>query len=72
MRIELDIRERFDLRARAAILSAVNGWAADGILKVSYRPEQRMRVALTQAAALSDARDVSGKYVVEFTAGPSP
>lgn len=72
VRIEFDIRELFDLRARAAILSAVNGWAADGILKVSYRPEQRMRVALTQAAALSDARDVSGKYAVEFTAGPSP
>lgn len=72
VRIEFDIRELFDLRARAAIVNAVNAWAADGILKVSYRPEQQLCAVLTQAAALDDARDVTGRYAIEYTAGPSP
>ena len=72
VRVEYDIRELFDIKARAAIVTAVNGWAGDGMLKVSHRPGQQMRVALSQAAAFNGARDVLGKYVVEFSAGPVP
>lgn len=64
--IEFDIRELFDLAARASIVDAVNAWARDGILEVSYRPEQRIRVVLGKAAELGGARDVTGSYTLDF------
>lgn len=70
--IEFDIRELFDLAARQAIVTAANGWAKDGILRVSYRPDQRLRVIRSKAASIADARDVTGKYTIEYTAGPYP
>ena len=72
VRIEFDIKELFDLKARAAIVDAANGWAHDGILTISTRPEQRMRAVLTQAATMDGARDVTAKYIIEFTAGACP
>lgn len=70
--IEFDIRELFDLAARAAIVDAVNAWAADGELEVSYRPEQRMRVLLAKAAEFNGARDVTEGYTVDFDAAAVP
>lgn len=72
IRIEFDIRELFDLTGRAAIITAVNDWAKDGILKVSYRPRQQMRVILADPAVIDGARDVSAKFEVAFQAGADP
>lgn len=72
VRVEFDIRELLDLTARAAIVTAANGWAADGILKVSYRPGQQLRVMLSQAANIEGARDVTGKFTIEFQTGAYP
>lgn len=70
--IEFDIRELFDVARRAEIVGAVNAWAADGVLKVSHRPGQRLRVFRSSAAAINAARDVTGTYTVEFQATASP
>lgn len=70
--VEFDIRELFDLTSRQTVVTAANGWAADGIMRVSYRPGQRLRVQRSKAASMADARDVTGTYTIEFTAGPYP
>lgn len=72
VRIEFDIRELFDLTARAAIVTAANAWAADGVLKVSYRPRQALNVVLAEAASIEDARDVTAGFAITFQAGADP
>lgn len=72
IQIEFDIRELFDLAARAAIVTAANAWAADGVLKVSYRPRQALNVVLAEAASIEDARDVTAGFSITFQAGPDP
>lgn len=70
--IEFDIRELYDIAARAGIVDAVNRWARDGLLTVSYRPEQRLRVLLTKAAEFGAARNITDSYTVEVTAATEP
>lgn len=70
--IEFDIRELYNLSRRAAIVDAVNAWAKDGILKVSYRPEQRIRVIRATPAHFDAAKDVTNSYTVEFEACAVP
>lgn len=72
IQIEFDIRELFDLTARAAIVTAANAWARDGILKVSYRPEQQIAVVLAEAASIEDARDVSSTFTITLQAAADP
>lgn len=70
--IEFDIRELFDLSARRAVVDVVNTWARDGVLEVSYRPEQQIRVVLAKAAEFGGARDVTGSYTLDFDAAATP
>lgn len=70
--IEFDSRELFDLAARAAMVDAVNAWAGDGMLEVSYRPGQRIPVVLSKPAEFGGARDVTGTYELDFEAAVSP
>lgn len=70
--IEFDLRELYNLADRASIVDAVNAWAADGILKVSHRPSQRLRVIRAAPAAFNGARDVTESYTVELEADAYP
>lgn len=70
--LEFDIKELYNLAQRAAIVDAVNAWAQSGVLKVSYRDGQRLRVNCTSPAAFNGARDVTSTYTVEFEAAASP
>jgi hypothetical protein len=72
IQIEFDIRELFNLAERAAIVTAANEWAKDGVLKVSYRPDQMLAVILAEAASIEDARDVSSTFTITFQAGVDP
>ena len=72
IQIEFDIRELFNIAERAAIVTDANAWAADGVLKVSYRPRQQMDVILAEAASIEAARDVNATYTITFQAGPDP
>ena len=72
IQIEFDIRELFNLAERAAIVTAVNAWARDGMLKVSYRPEHQMAVVLDEPASMEDVRDVTSTFTLSFRAGPDP
>ena len=70
--IEFDIRELYRLADRASIVDAVNAWARDGVLEVSYRPQQRLRVVLAKAAEFGGARDVTDSYTLHLDAAASP
>lgn len=71
--IEYAILELYDLAARAAIVDAVNGWAAAGrLLKISNRPGKRLGVVMTQVGSIGDPRNVADTYRVELSALDSP
>jgi hypothetical protein len=62
----------YDLQLRAAMQDALTKWAQDGILEVSYRPEQRLRVNVTSKPALGSVRDWTQELEVVFTANALP
>lgn len=71
--IEYAILEIYDLAARAAIVDAVNGWAAAGrMLQISHRPGKRLGVVMTQVSGIGDPRNVGDTYRVELSALASP
>ena len=66
------IRELRDPAARASIVDLVNGWAEDGVLEVSNRPNQRLRVVCTARAAIQKPMDYTEQFTVSFEASPWP
>lgn len=66
------IRELRDLAARAAILDRVNGWAQDGVLKVSNRPGQQLRVLCAGRATIMTPRDYTEEFRIDFDAAVCP
>lgn len=66
------IRELRDLAARAAILDRVNGWAQDGVLQISNRPGQQLRVLCAGRAAMMTPRDYREEFTIDFDAAASP
>lgn len=70
--IVIAIRELYDLSARARVVDAVNAWAKDGVLTVSYRPNQRLLVRRAGPAATGDVRDYNADIQIDFDAPASP
>ena len=70
--VEFAIRELYDLPARAAVLDTVNAWAADGILTMTSRPDQRLNVYCTGRAPGGDLKDYNASYTVTFKTGGNP
>lgn len=66
--LDIAFRELYDLPTRANLVDAVNAWAQDGILEVSHRPGQRLRVICTKRAALGTVRDYTATTQIELTA----
>lgn len=59
IKLGIIIAELYDLRARARTLDIINEWAQDGILTLSYRPHQQLRVQVTKRPALGSVREWS-------------
>lgn len=71
--IECQVHEVHNLTARAAALDAIAAWAGGGgILTVSYRPHQRLRVTPTAVPALGAARDYTQTITADLTAYAVP
>lgn len=70
--VEFAIRELYDLPARARVLDAVNGWAQDGVMMISSRPDQRLRVYCAQRASGGNLRDYTATYKISFETGGVP
>lgn len=66
------IRELRDLAARAALVDRVNGWARDGVLQISTRPTQQIRVVCAGRAAIANPWDYTEELKIDFDAVPSP
>lgn len=66
--VEFAIRELYDLEERARVLDAVNAWAQDGFLTVSFRPDMRLRAKVTQRAVMASARDYTERMTITFKA----
>lgn len=66
------IRELRDLAARAAILDAANGWAQDGVLQISNRPDQQLRVLCAGRVACMTPRDYREEFQIDFDAAAWP
>ena len=72
VRIEIVIREVFDLEARARALQAVCVWAQNGILELSNRPDQQLNCVVIQRPALGADRDYTQTFSIEFAAISCP
>ena len=70
--ITFAIRELRDLAARAAIVDKVNGWAQDGVLQISNRPEQQLRVVCAGRASITSPRDYTEEFKIDYDAAASP
>ena len=70
--ITFQLRELYDLSRRARVIDAINGWAQDGILQVSYRSGQQIRVYCVNRPTMGAARDVLEEYTIGFEAAVSP
>ena len=70
--ITFAVRELYDTAERARVIDAVNAWAQDGYLMVSYRPQRRIWVHRVAPAAPDTIRDYTAVYSVAFDAAASP
>lgn len=73
IRARFSIRGLYNLEERARVIDRVNGWAAaGGYLRISARPEQRIRVSCIKYAATDEVISPAGIYTLEFEANMSP
>lgn len=72
IRIGCVIGNLYDLTVRAQALDAIAGWARDGILKVSYRPNQQLRVIAGKPPTLGNAREWTQNVEISFYAYALP
>lgn len=72
VRVEIVLREVFDLAKRAQALQAVCAWAQDGTLELSNRPDQQLECIVTQRPALGADRDYTQLLSIEFAAIDCP
>lgn len=70
--ITVQLRELYDLARRAETLDALNAWAQDGLLQVSYRPGKQIPVQCVSRPAMGAAREVTGEYTIGFDAAVQP
>lgn len=70
--VTVQLRELYDLARRAETLDALNAWAGEGWLEVSYRPFRRLRVACVSRPAMGAAREVTASYDFAFEAAACP
>lgn len=70
--IQFSVRELYDLAERARVIDKINGWAQEGYLQVSYRPQKRIYVHRVTPAASDNIRDYTSVYTVEFAASVCP
>lgn len=70
--VTVQLRELYDLARRAAVLDALNAWAGDGLLLVSYRPGKQIPVRCVSRPAMGAARDVLSEYAFGFDAAAQP
>ena len=70
--VEIAIRELYDLGTRQLILDAVNRWAADGWMKSTAHPGQRIYVHATGWPTLENVRKYGDTYMVTFVTAGSP
>ena len=66
--VDFAINELYDLSTRAQMQTWAAKWAQDGYLTVSYRPYQRLRVAVSQRPALLSVRNYAQAFRASFTA----
>ena len=62
------IRELRNLAARADVVDWANAWAQDGILQISNRLHQRLRVVCAARAAIQKPRDYTEEFTLSFDA----
>lgn len=62
------IRELRDLAKRADIVDWANAWAKDGVLKISNRRHQKLRVICAERAAIQKPRDYTEEFTISFEA----
>ena len=70
--ITAQVRELYDLAARARAIDAINAWAADGWLEINSRPDQRLRVVCVTRPAQGNLRDYTSEFAVAFEAAAGP
>ena len=70
--ITVGIRERLDMAKRAAVLDGIRDWCRDGLLRVSYRPEQQIYAVCTGLPALGAPRVWNTEIEITYTAYLSP
>lgn len=72
VRLEVAVRERFDLALRARALEKLAAWAQGSVLELSNHPERALRVVCTAEPALGDVRNYAESIPLEFTAYDVP
>lgn len=72
IKIGVIIGNLYDLELRAQAADAIRAWAQDGILEVSYRPEQRLRVKAGRVAALGQVREWTQMIEISLVAYALP
>lgn len=72
VKIGIIIGNQYDLEARAATMDAIASWAKDGILKMSYRPNQRLRVSAGRLPAIGSVREWTQMIEVSLVAYALP
>lgn len=71
--VVVKVRELYDLNTRMDVINAVNTWAAPGgEMKISYRRDMSLNVALIQSASPGDIRDYNTEIELVFTANGWP
>lgn len=70
--IEFAMREAFDLSRRAREQQQAASWAQDGLLRLSNRPDQQLRVVCTRRPSLGEDRNYTQVLRAEFTAIAPP
>ena len=69
--IRFELRE-YDTARRKAIYDKIVSWACDGVLTISDRPEQQLRVACDEVPTVSSALRWTSALTIIFTAYTQP